>query len=122
MWHVEIGDEIGGSLAVTSDTIYVPDDGSIHALSTDGEELWSVDTSDYAFAPTVAEESVIVTDRFEAFGLDATTGDERWRHEVRERAISDMVFTGIMCEPVVHDRVVYVASHGGDVYALQRPR
>lgn len=121
VWHGEIGGDVRGSLAVTGDTVYVPDRGSIHALSTDGEELWSVSASGYVFAPTVAADSVVVTDRSEAVGLDATTGAERWRHEVRERTISDMVFTGITCEPVVHDRVVYVASHGGDVYALQRP-
>lgn len=121
VWHVEIGGDIRESLTVTSDTIYVPDQDSIHALSTDGEELWTVDASGDVFAPAVAGDSVIVTAGSEAFGLDATTGAERWRHEVDERTISDMVFIGVRCEPVVHDRVVYVASHGGDVYALQSP-
>ncbi|WP_265111728.1 PQQ-binding-like beta-propeller repeat protein [Halosolutus halophilus] len=121
LWHIEIGDDVRESLAVTSDMIYVPDRGSIHGLSTDGEGQWSVDASSYVFPPTVAGNSVIVTDRSEAFGLDAATGAEYWRHAVKRRTISDMTFSGIMCEPVVHNHVVYVASLGGDVYALQRP-
>lgn len=121
LWRVRVGDDVRESLAATTDTVYVPDMESVHALSTDGETLWSVDVRGFAYAPTVAGDSIVVTDRREAFCLDAVTGTERWRQEVRSRGISDMMFVGIRREPVVHDGIVYVASDGGDVYALQPP-
>lgn len=120
-WRMGVGRDVRESLAATPDAIYAPDEGSIHALSPGGEKRWSVGASSYVHAPTVAGDALVITDRDEAVCLDAATGDERWRQAVRERVITDMVFVGIRTPLVVHDGVVYVASHGGDVYALQRP-
>ncbi|HKJ59700.1 MAG TPA: PQQ-binding-like beta-propeller repeat protein [Halobacteriales archaeon] len=117
-WSVPVGDDVRASVAATDDGVFVASEGSIASLDLDGDERWSVQTRGYAFAPTVASDAVVVTDATAAVCLGADDGGLRWRHEARERQISDMVFTGVRSPPVVADGVAYVASHGGDVYAL----
>lgn len=70
------------------------------------------------YAPTVAGDAVVYTDRSRAYCLDAATGEERWPFTPRDRQMSDMIFTGVQCPPAAHDGEVYVASFGGDVSAL----
>lgn len=118
LWRTTIGEGVDQSVAATDDSLFVSAGGSLVSLSTDGDERWSVDLGSDAFVPTVADDSVVVTDNRRAYGFDPTDGEERWRHDVRERRISDMMFVGVESPPVVADATVYLVSHGGDVVAL----
>ena len=119
-WRAQVGTDVRESVAATGDSVYVPTRKSLTALDASGGTQWSVDVQDFAYAPTIAGDAVVVADSHAVFCLDAADGTELWRREGTERRISDMVFTGISCEPVVADGVAYVASHGGDVHALER--
>lgn len=118
-WRAQVGSDVRDSVAVTGDTVYVPARGSFVALDPTGTERWSIDVQDFAYAPTVAGDGIVVADSQAAFCLDAADGTELWRREGTERRMGDVTPSGIGCAPVVADGVAYVASDGGDVHALE---
>lgn len=118
LWNAYIGHEVRASVAATDDAVYVPADGTFTSLDSEGNRRWSVELRGETFAPTVAGDAIVVTDDESAICLDAADGNVRWRHDGRQRQISDVVYFGIMSAPVVEDGVAYVASHGGDVCAV----
>ncbi|PSP23156.1 hypothetical protein BRC61_03920, partial [Halobacteriales archaeon QH_10_65_19] len=121
-WSVQVGStgdepQIWGSVAVTNDSVYVPADGSVVALDSDGSRRWTVGRG-AVHPPVVAGDSLLITTSQRAFCLDTADGAERWHYEVEDRAMGDAVYAGINCGLAVGDGVAFVAAHGGHVYAL----
>ena len=120
-WHARVGSDVRESVAATDDAVYVPaDEGFVALDADDGEELWTADEIENVHTPAVAGDGIVVT-MGAAGRLDAATGEVTWIHEVETRQIRDVIYNGIWCEPVVADGIVYIATHGGHVYALEEP-
>lgn len=118
-WRVQFTAGVANSIAATDDRLFVPTRESIVALDTGGKRQWSVDRVGSAHPPTAAGERVVVADSRAVYCLDAETGDAVWHREGEERAIGDAIYAGIDCAPVVAGDDVYLASHSGDVHALE---
>jgi len=111
------GPRIWGSVAVADGRIYVPADGAVVALDSDGSRQWTADRGT-AHPPVVVGDSLLMTTSQRAFCLDTADGAERWHHGVDDRSMGDAVYAGIDCAPAVGDGAAFVAAHGGHVYAL----
>lgn len=118
-WEAEFGAGVAASIAATNDRLFVPTRESIVALDTDGERQWSIDRIGSTHPPIAAGENVVVADSRGVYCLDATTGETVWHREGEEHAIGDAIYAGIDCAPVVAGGDVYVASHSGDIHALE---
>lgn len=116
-WTGSVDGDVNRSPAVANGVVYAPGDGFVAAVDR-SETVWKTDVTDRAHAPTVTDDAVVVADGRRAYCLGRADGDPRWTHEVAEREISDAVYGGVRSAPVVHEGTVYVAAHGGVVYAL----
>lgn len=117
-WQVSVGDDIRSSVGATDESVIAASSGVVAAIDTDGDERWSYEVQGGVFAPTLARDAVVVTDDSRATCLNPANGTVRWVQPVRERQISDQIFSGIRSPPEIANGKAYIASFGGDVYAL----
>lgn len=121
-------DGIGGSIAVTPETVLVAGEETVAALaSATGRIEWRSSTPlGEPVSPAVADGVVYVGETEAVSGegspavvaLDATGGDELWRVETREVLFGDYTRAGIVGGPAVVDGAVYAATAPGDLYAI----
>jgi outer membrane protein assembly factor BamB len=132
LWKESIGDGSGRSgvrlaPAYSDGKLYVASvDGRIAALDANtGKTIWRDDTrthgwfgfgnkhypdARYAGGPAVSGDLLVVgTLDGHVYGMDATTGKQRWAAEVSDEVVSP---------PVIEDGVVYARTNDGRIYAL----
>ncbi|AEH39160.1 PQQ-binding-like beta-propeller repeat protein [Halopiger xanaduensis] len=107
-WRDLEGNAVDGAAAVAEGTIFLSDGRErFHALDLEtGESLWSV-PFDGETTPVVADGMVYAVERDAALvGLDAETGDERFRYESPEVPLSTPIVGDDRLYAVARSRVI----------------
>jgi len=99
---------------VVAGRVFVGDaQGSVYAISgDDGSTLWTAPNPGGTLWNGVATDSVVAFPSVYGYvtGYDAATGRQLWRIDTGRT---------ITCAPALLDGVLYVANHGGQVFAIQ---
>ncbi|MFB6096246.1 MAG: PQQ-binding-like beta-propeller repeat protein [Haloferacaceae archaeon] len=116
--------DLGGSLAVGDDTVFVAGREAVTALdAAEGTERWRNDALEVdPGAPAVGREAVYLgdagrSDDSPVVALDRATGEERWRVATRSVFFGDYTRAGVVGVAVA-GAVVYAATAPGDLYAF----
>jgi len=113
VWSTEIGGPIGGSPALSGETVYMSgEDGNLYSLEADGGSVdWrkEVGTS-IVTDPVVTDDGVFVVDsRGKAVSFNAE-GDQRWTNSIRSAVTSS---------PAVDEDHVYVPTDDGTLHGIR---
>jgi outer membrane protein assembly factor BamB len=73
--------EGSGSPVLTGDALYLSTEGSFHAISTTGEEIWSNSLGVGHFTPVVSSDLVIMAHEGTVYAFSQSDGSEVWKHE-----------------------------------------
>jgi len=130
VWRQQPDLEISSPVAVADGTVFATGrDGAVAALdAARGRPEWTRSLVDGAFTelgvPAMADGVVYVgvahsSEPAPLFALDGTTGEELWRIETRAVSFGDYTVGGVSQGPAVVDDLVYVATPGGDLYAIR---
>lgn len=113
-----------GGLAVDGSTVYVGHGSDLFALSVgDGSRRWTASVERDSFRTPAVGDGVVYAGTMGGqdaplLAVDASTGDERWRHEFPSTTVEgDMIQSGVRSQPVVVDGGVYVNAVDG-LYAF----
>jgi outer membrane protein assembly factor BamB len=102
-----------GSPLVADDVIYAPNsNGSLYALTFDGEELWSFPTEASIWASPLLEGDTLYIASMDHFlyAVDIRDGDLLWKTDLSASLVS---------APVVDENgTLYIGSFGSQVFAL----
>lgn len=105
----------------------------ISAFAADGSgEIWNFRTGGWTWAPPLVADGTVYIGSVSAhpyyfegvtlqrgfYALDAETGQEKWRFIPGE--VEGYITGGVAASPAVTERVVYVPSVDGSIYALRR--
>ncbi len=109
VWSIDIKSPVHTRPVVLNGTLFVSSDSAVHAFDiTAGKQLWSRQFNNPT-SPAVADNTLVVGSRdARVFGLDATTGADRWNISHGP----DWV-TG---DPVILDGIAYIGSSDDKKY------
>ena len=113
LWKYQTGDKIYASPAVVDGVVYIGSlDGNVYALDADsGAELWSSNVGVHESSVAVAG-GVVYVGSMEDHGIHALSA------KTGEQLATYPTGLWVQSSPAVVDRVVYVGSYDGSVYAL----
>ena len=110
LWKYPIG--VTGqvtALSVADGVVYVGNQGTVHAVGTDGKKIWQKTVDEDSFEVNVAGWTLYLQFPSGALALDARTGKKKWDHSLNEkRPITSLI-------PVLGAALV---GNGDTVYAL----
>jgi outer membrane protein assembly factor BamB len=125
-WHYEGDTSNTVHVAASDDTAYLLDDGVLRARdATTGTEQWSASVGERGsrVAPAVDREAIYLgTGGIPAdfVVLSRSDGGERWRHQLPEVTLTDVIDSGLRAQPTVVDGAVYANTVDG-LYAFGPP-
>lgn len=130
VWGQQLDIEVSSPVTVADGTVFATGrDGAVAALdAASGQHEWTRSLVEGAFTelgvPAVADGVVYVGVEYSnepapLFALDETTGEQLWRIETRAVSFGDYTVAGVSQGPAVVDDLVYVATPGGDLYAIR---
>lgn len=102
-----------GAPLLVGDVIYAPNsNGTVYALSLDGEILWEFETDAAIWAtPVYADGRLYVASQdHHLFAVNADTGDKIWDTDLGASAVNSPA--------LADDGTLYVGTFGGEVFAI----
>lgn len=107
----------GGSMAVSSDTVYLVTDGGLTAINTDGTFKWSYDTDSNITALEVANDGTVYAGAGNTLLSIDVSGTLKWSYDVVEFYWNGQLLNSISALMVSDDNTVYVGDTGS-VYVI----
>ncbi len=112
-WRFDTGNEILASPVVADGMVFVTNRaGFLYAVDAgSGQQLWRIDLGKYVIrtTPTYRDGTLYLVAGFDALALDARTGEQRWKANIRYAGTAS---------PTVTDMAMYVVSQEGWLYAF----
>ena len=120
IWSLDLeGGQIFASASVTDDAIYVfAIDGILHALSLDGERLWTFPLGSPTYSsPTVVGDVVYALSEAGGlmYALDTTSGEALWHYQTGSEG------DWRSAHPVFENGILYITSNTRGLIALSAP-
>lgn len=112
-WRFDTGNEILASPVVADGKVFVTNRaGFLYAVdASNGQQLWRIELGKYVIrtTPTYRDGTLYLVAGFDALALDARTGEQRWKTNIRYAGTASPTVTGT---------AMYVVSQEGWLYAF----